>query len=113
MYLNDENVVQPDILFISKERLDIIGEKHIKGAPDLTVEIISENSAYRDMVQKKRLYAQFGVKEYWIVIPKEGIVELYILGDDSFQLYKTYHKDTVLESPSLQGLKISLPEIFS
>jgi Uma2 family endonuclease len=46
VYLDDENVVQPDILFISKDRLNIIGEKNIQGAPDLVIEIISENTAY-------------------------------------------------------------------
>jgi len=113
VYLDNENVVQPDILFISKERSNIIGEKNIQGAPDLVVEIILENSAYRDMVQKKRLYAKFGVKEYWIVIPKEGMVEMYILKNDLFQSHTTFHKDTILESPCLKGLSIHLQEIFS
>ena len=112
VYLDDENVVQPDILFISRERLDIIGEKNIRSAPDLVIEIISENSAYRDMVQKRRLYEKFGVKEYWIVIPKEGLVEIYTLKDNLFQPYKTFHKDTVLESPYLKDLKIPLQGIF-
>jgi len=112
VYLDDENVVQPDILFISRERLDIISEKNVQGAPDLIIEIISENSAYRDMVQKRRLYEKFGVKEYWIVIPKEGLVEIYTLKDNLFQPYKAFHKDTVLESPYLKDLKIPLQEIF-
>ena len=113
VFLNNENVVQPDIFFISKERLNIIGEKKIQGAPDLVVEIISENSAYRDMVQKKRLYAKFGVKEYWIVIPKEGMVEIYLLKDDSFQPHKTFYRNTILESPCLKSLRIHLQGIFS
>lgn len=112
VYLDDENVVQPDILFISKERLDIIGDKNIQSAPDIVIEIISENSVYRDMVQKKRLYARFGVKEYWIVIPEEKEVEVYILKGEAYQLYKTYTKVDILESPSLKGLKIGLKEIF-
>lgn len=113
VYLDEQNVVQPDILFISRERLDIIGEKNVLGAPDLIIEIISENNAYRDMVQKKRLYAKFGVKEYWIVIPKEGMVELYTLKDNLFHLYKTYQQDTLLESPYLKDFKINLQGIFS
>jgi len=113
VYLDDENVVQPDILFISKERLDIIGEKNVQGAPDLVIEIISENSAYRDMVQKRRLYEKFGVKEYWIVIPKESLVEIYTLKDNLFQPYKAFHKNTVLESPYLKDFKIHLQGIFS
>ena len=112
VYLDDENVVQPDILFISKERLDIIGDKNIQSAPDIVIEIISENSVYRDMVQKKRLYARFGVKEYWIVIPEEKEVEVYILKDEAYQLYKTFTKVDVFEAPSLKGLKIGLKEIF-
>jgi len=113
VYLYDENVVQPDILFISRERFDIIGEKNVQGAPDLVIEIISENSIYRDMVQKRRLYEKFGVKEYWIVIPKEGLVEIYTLKDNLFQHYKAFHKDTVLESPYLKNIKIHLQGIFS
>src|SRR3989339_1466270 len=112
VYLDDENVVQPDILFISQDKLNIIGDKNIQSAPNLVIEIISENSVYRDMVQKKRLYARFGVKEYWIVIPEEKEVEVYILKGEAYQLYKTYTKVDILESPSLKGLKIGLKEIF-
>jgi len=110
--LDDENVVQPDILFISKERLDIIGEKNIQGAPDLVIEIISESTAYRDLVQKKKLYARFGVKEYWIVIPEESSVDLFTLKDDVFVLHKSYSKDDTLQSQLLQKLKIELKKIF-
>ncbi|TVL98486.1 MAG: restriction endonuclease [Candidatus Brocadia sp. WS118] len=113
VYLDNENVVQPDILFISKDRLGIIGEKNIQGAPDLVIEIISEHSVYRDMVQKKKLYARFGVKEYWIVIPDEKEIEVYILKDNIYQLYQTYSKTDTLESLALKGLKIVLKEIFS
>ena len=113
VYLDNENVVQPDILFISKDKLGIIGEKNIQGAPDLVIEIISESSVYRDMVQKKKLYARFGVKEYWIVIPDEKEIEVYILKDNTYQLYQTYGKADTLESLALKGLKIVLKEIFS
>lgn len=112
VYLDDENVVQPDILFISKERLNIIGEKNIQGAPDLVIEIISESTAYRDLVQKKKLYAKFGVKEYWIVIPGEELIEVYILKDNTYMLHKTYSKDDAFESPYLRNLKIELKGIF-
>ncbi len=112
VYFDNENVVQPDLLFISKDRLHIIGEKNVHGAPDLVIEIISENSAYRDMVQKKKLYAKFGVKEYWVVIPEGEEIEIYTLKDNTFQLYKAYGKDDTLESTLLEGLKIGLMDIF-
>lgn len=68
--LSDENVVQPDILFISKERDNIIKEENIQGPPDLVVEIISPSTAERDRSLKKALYGKFGVREYWIVDPE-------------------------------------------
>ncbi|MCC6324384.1 MAG: restriction endonuclease [Candidatus Brocadia sp.] len=113
VYFDEENVVQPDILFISKNRLNSIGQKNIQGAPELIIEIISEYSVYRDMVQKKKLYARFGVKEYWIVLPDEKEIEVYILKDTLYQSYQTYGKADTLESPTLKGLQIVLKEIFS
>ena len=112
VYLDAENVVQPDILFISKERLNIIGEKNIQGAPDLVIEIISESTAYRDLVQKKRLYARFGVKEYWIMIPGERSVEVYIIEDLAFALFKVFNAGDTLCSPFLKGFDINLEAIF-
>jgi len=109
---DNENVMQPDILFISKERMDIIGEKNIQGAPDLVVEIISESTAYRDLVQKKKLYVRFGVKEYWIVLPEESSVEVYTLKDNTFVLHKSYGKEDILQSSLLKKLKIELKKIF-
>lgn len=112
VYLDDENVVQPDILFIAKNNLPIIGEKNVQGAPDLVIEILSEHSAYRDMVQKKKLYARFGVREYWIVIPDSHEIEIYTLKNNAYRHYKTYNVADVLESPVLKGFDIQLKDIF-
>jgi Uma2 family endonuclease len=113
VHLDNENVLQPDILFISKERLDIIGEKNIQGAPDMVVEILSAATAYQDFTKKKRLYARFGVKEYWIVDPAEKTVEIYSLKDKEFVIAKTLAENDTLESYFLPGLTISLHEIFA
>jgi Uma2 family endonuclease len=113
VYLDNENVVQPDILFVLKERINIIGEKNVQGAPDIIIEILSEGNAYRDTIQKKKLYARFGVKEYWIIAPEDEMVEIYQLKNKGeYQLYKTYIKKGVIESFILSGLHIDLNEIF-
>ncbi|MBI5554425.1 MAG: Uma2 family endonuclease, partial [Elusimicrobia bacterium] len=112
VYLDEENVVQPDLLFISKERQEIIGEKNIQGAPDLVVEIVSEGNAYRDTIQKKRLYARFGVREYWIVAPGEEMIEVYRLDNQGHQLSRTYFHDDTPESQILKDFKVELKEIF-
>ncbi|MBI5206190.1 MAG: Uma2 family endonuclease [Candidatus Firestonebacteria bacterium] len=112
IYLDNENVFQPDVLFVSKDRLNIIGEKNIQGAPDLVIEILSESTAYMDFGKKKRLYAKFGVKEYWIVDPQERIVELYSLKDNMFAITNTYTEKDILKSP-LINIEIKLSDIFS
>jgi len=68
VYFNNENIVQPDILFIRAANLGIVKDGKIKGAPDLIIEILSFNRKY-DLVDKKKLYENFGVKEYFIVDP--------------------------------------------
>jgi Uma2 family endonuclease len=59
-------VVQPDIVFISTERLTIIKER-VWGAPDLVVEILSPGTARRDRTIKLGWYRQYGVRECWLV----------------------------------------------
>ena len=112
VYFDDKNVVQPDILFISKDRLNIIGDKNLQGAPDLVIEILSESNAYRDLIQKKKLYARHGVKEYWIVVPGEKTIDIHILKDKTYQLYKTLGEYDTLESQILKGFKMELKVIF-
>ena len=66
---SDTEVVQPDIMFISREREHIRTGANVQGAPDLVVEILSPSSVGRDWSYKRELYAKYGVKEYWIADP--------------------------------------------
>jgi len=75
--LSDTDVVEPDLLFIASEHTSIITEKHIMGVPDLVVEVLSQGSRKTDEIIKRRLYEQFGVKEYWIIDPELESVKVY------------------------------------
>jgi Uma2 family endonuclease len=111
--LDNENVLQPDILYISRERFNIIGEKNVQGAPDLVVEILSESTAYNDLIKKKKLYAKHGVREYWIVDPGEKSIEAYSLVDKEYVLSSSFSINDNLVSPLLIGLNIELASVFS
>ena len=107
------NVLQPDIIFISKDRLGIIGEKAIMGPPDLVVEIISPATVRRDTVVKKEIYERFGVKEYWIVYPGERAVEVWVLNDKGkYELFSVAEGEGRVKSKVLEGLEIDLKEVF-
>jgi Uma2 family endonuclease len=98
---------------LQKNRLGIIGEKNIQGAPDITIEILSEATAYRDLVKKKKIYAKFGVKEYWIVDPVEKTIDLYTMKEMSFALMKSFAKNETFESTLLHGFTMNLVKIFA
>lgn len=66
---DEENVVQPDIVYVSPENLSIVKKDSIHGTPDLLIEILSPSNASHDLDLKKGLYEKFGVSEYWIVSP--------------------------------------------
>ena len=111
--LEDRYVLQPDIIFISKERLGIIGEKAIMGPPDLVVEIISSATVRRDTIVKKGIYERFGVKEYWIVYPEEKAVEVWSLNDKGkYELFNVAEGEGKVISKVLEGLEIDLKEVF-
>ncbi len=109
---SDKDKPQPDILFISANRLDIITEDNIKGAPDLVIEILSPSTASYDRVKKSKLYYRYGVKEYWIVDPDVKTIEVFISGEKNWNLIESYDRNGILLSPLLPGLEIALKEIF-
>ena len=110
--LSDTDVVQPDLLFISRERMHIISHNAIHGAPDLVVEILSPSTARRDLTYKRRLYAKHGVKEYWQVNIDERRVTVLSLGDNDYEVAAIYGSGETLTSPVLPGFALAVDEIF-
>jgi len=107
--LSPHRVVQPDLLFISKLNSEIIQDR-IRGVPDLVVEVISQTWK-RDRVEKKALYEQFGVAEYWIVDPESRAIEVFALVKGVYQLHSKGTETTAAKSRLLSGFKISFREL--
>ena len=107
--LSQHRVVQPDLLFISKANSDIIQDR-IRGVPDLVVEVISQTWK-RDRVEKKALYEQFGVSEYWIVDPESRAIEVFSLVKGVYQLHSKGTETSSAKSRLLSGFKVSFNEL--
>src|SRR6266487_2095606 len=85
--LNEENTVQPDLVFIANANLGIVQRRAIFGTPDLLVELVSPSSVRRDRYDKKDFYARFGVKEYWIGDPANKSLEILTLKAGRYELH--------------------------
>ncbi len=105
--LSEHDVVQPDLVFVSKERADIVKEAAIMGAPDLVVEIISRFSRRVDRVAKKQRYAALGVRYYWIVDPQARTVEEYELTGGDYRFRSRAAGEEVFCPAIFPGLEIT------
>ncbi len=112
VHLSDVNLLQPDILFMSNERVRIIGETNLQGAPDLVIEIASTRTRTLDRTRKRELYEQFGVLEYWMADPVEKTVEQLRLENGKFVTTGYHTRTDTLTTPLLPGLVIDLNEVF-
>lgn len=112
--LSDVNVVQPDILFIARDRQAIIDPAGgVRGAPDLVVEILSPGTAGRDRVLKRKLYGKYGVREYWVVDPDSRSIEVLTTGSSGLETWQVFPAESELASPLLPGLSVSLGDVFA
>ncbi len=110
--LSDTDVVQPDVLFVSSQRSHILTRENVRGAPDLVVEILSPATAERDRTTKLDLYAQHGVKEYWMVDPDARTITVLLRGETRFGVAGIYGEGQILRSPTLAEFGVALEEIF-
>lgn len=105
-------VVQPDILLVAKERLSVIAEEEIRGAPDLVVEILSTGTEQRDRGYKKILYGRYGVREYWIVDPAVRSIEIHTLSQTGLEPRGSFTGDKIVESTLLPNMELTAESIF-
>jgi Uma2 family endonuclease len=112
---SDFDVVEPDLLYISRERAaEVLTPAHVRGVPELVIEIASKGTRKRDETIKKRLYERSGVSEYWVVDPELDVIRVYRRTNTSFGrvIELSREADDVLTTPLLPGLEIPLARVF-
>lgn len=112
VHFDKDNILQPDLLYIRRERMSIIRDGYVYGAPDLVVEILSDSTAHNDKTIKKGTYERFGVAEYWLIEPEYRLVDQFVLTDGVFRLVKTWTEEEQIVSSAVPCLPIELSEVF-
>ncbi|MEX2553544.1 MAG: Uma2 family endonuclease [Actinomycetota bacterium] len=113
VYFAEDNVVEPDVLFIRADHAERIEKKLIKDAPDLVVEISSPSTRRLELVRKRELYARFGVPEYWYADVEVDRVEVYRLSEDDYPAPLLVFPGEVVISTSLPGFSMPVNEALA
>ena len=111
--LSETDVVQPDIVFVSHRRAAIVTEANVQGAPDLVIEILSPSTSRRDWRDKRELYAEHGVREYWTVDTSNHLVYVMLLRDGVLEIVETHTPGDTIESATLVGFRVGVDDIFA
>jgi Uma2 family endonuclease len=112
VYLDDHNTVVPDILVLKQGNPARVEAKFIRGTPDFIVEVLSPSNPDNDLTRKKRLYARFGVQEYWIADPVRKNIRAFWNGNQEFELRETGSGQVKIESELFPGLILDTGTIF-
>jgi len=110
--LDEENGVEPDLLYISNERRHIISDRGVEGAPDLIVEVLSPSTAARDRGIKMRRYAAAGVAHYWMLDPLLPALHAYRLGAQGYELIGVYGPGSTFRPELFPDLEISIDDLY-
>jgi len=102
-------ILQPDVVFISAARWSIVGDQ-LWGPPDLVVEVLSPGTSRRDGGRKLEWYAQYGVKECWLVIPWAGQIDVHEFGTCAH--VRRYGRGRRLRSAVLPELWLHVSDVF-
>lgn len=106
-----QNKVIPDLSVIYDK--SGLNEKNYIGVPTLIVEILSPSTAWIDISKKLELYQRFGIKEYWVISPKNSNVQIFNLNEEDFYNEPiVYYKDDTVKSNIFENLDIKLDHIF-
>lgn len=110
--LKTPDVLQPDLLIVCDMENNINEKGRYMGTPSLVIEILSPSTRSRDMVDKLNIYMLSGVKEFWVVNPKDKTVLAYGFKDFEIDSFIAYKEEEVVRSYWFDQLELSLKDVF-
>jgi Uma2 family endonuclease len=106
--LSDEDVVEPDVLYVSRERAHIVKEQRLEGAPDWVIEVTSPSTRKRDFTLKQKLYFHHGVRLYWVIDPEAEMLHAWEAG-----VHRVHAVGETAAVSLLPGFSVSVAELLA
>ena len=103
----DDDITEPDIIYLSKEKADKVSQRGIEGAPDWLIEVTSPSTRKRDFTLKLKLYQKYSVRLYWIIDLDAEMIHVWDEGK-----HQVYDEDGVMKVPLLPGLELSTSDLL-
>lgn len=111
VFFADDNVVEPDVLFVTAANLSKLEDRFVRSAPDLVVEISSPSTRKLELVRKRELYERFGVPEYWYIDIELDQIQVYRLAE-SYGIARIVGRGDTIESQALPAFAVRVDELL-
>lgn len=112
LYLDEDNVPEPDVVWVKEGGRCEIKETQLEGAPALVVEVLSPATARYDKTVKFLLYERHAIPEYWIIDPSQETIEVWVLLAEEYSLQDTYKAAASFQSKTLGDLTVDSMKIW-
>ncbi|HEX3043701.1 MAG TPA: type II toxin-antitoxin system prevent-host-death family antitoxin [Bacillota bacterium] len=110
--IKEPDVAQPDLLVACDVEGHVTEKGKYMGTPTLVIEILSDNTRSKDMIDKLNTYRLSGVKEYWIIDQKQEKILVYCFKDYEIDQYQTFEKDAMAQSFIFNSLSTDVESLF-
>ena len=102
---------EPDLLLVTNANDSRCRDDYWCGA-DLVVEVINPDNPDRDLIDKRRDYAEVGIPEYWIVNPESCTVTVLVLSGEEYREHGVFEPGGRADSPTQSGFSVDVNEMF-
>ncbi|MGH6924099.1 MAG: Uma2 family endonuclease [Propylenella sp.] len=107
------HVVVPDIAGWRRERLSGLPDvPYFEIAPDWVCEILSGSTERRDRTVKTRIYAEAQVPHFWLIDPRQQILEAFELSGGRWLKIGAWSADEEVRAPPFDAIAFSLADLW-
>jgi len=112
VWLPTGDLVQPDVHVTLPDGMGAWTKRGVEGAPDIAIEVLSPSNRRHDTITKRRAYARAGIRQYWLVDPEVGSIEVLSLDDGSYVSANFFAEEDAVTSDLLPGWSLSVQAVF-